>query len=118
VNPFPREGLGTALSDDFDRSLQRILDSEEARALLTGFGTTKQGQVIVREYLPSLAEIIRANRASPDIRERAVWRPLKGISIEDIAARLLIAGISACWDDTLGADDEGHKTYLNQGPLM
>ena len=114
MNPFPREGLATALSDDFDRSLQRILDSEEARALLTGFGTTKQGQVIVREYLPSLAEIIRANRASPDIRERAVWRPLKGISIEDIAARLLIAGISACWDDTLGADDEGHKTYLNQ----
>jgi hypothetical protein len=72
------------MDHDLDRSFERLARSEETRARLTGFGTTKQGRAIERQYHEQLAEIIAANREAPDRRERPVWRAVKDIKIDDL----------------------------------
>jgi len=52
---------------------------------------------------------ISANRALG--RPKPVWRALRGIKEEDLALRLLVAGISVCADDVLGADRDGEKNF-------
>jgi DNA-directed RNA polymerase len=94
---------------DFDRSLDRVARNEEARARASGFGTTRQGQAMARQYLQPLAASIAAERAHG--RDKDVWRALKGIKTDDLALRLLIAGITVCWDDGLGINADGEKTF-------
>jgi len=74
-----------------------------------GFGTTKQGQALARQYCPQLAESIKANRALG--RPKPVWKALRGIGDEDLALRLLIAGVSVCYAPNLGVDSEGQKNF-------
>jgi hypothetical protein len=78
------------METDLQRSADRIANSEEQRAKLTGFGTNKQGRAITRRYYEPLADAIEANRAAPAIRERQVWTAIKDISIDDLATRLLV----------------------------
>jgi len=99
------------MDHDLDRSLERLARSEETRARLTGFGTTKQGRAIERQYHEQLAEIIAANREAPDRRDRPVWRAVNDIKIVDLTLRLLTAGITVSYDGNLGANDDGEKNY-------
>jgi hypothetical protein len=95
--------------DDIDRSFDRLNRAEESRALITGYGTTKQGQSLARHCRPQLAVRIGADRAIA--RDKAVWRALKDIDDEEIALRLLVAGITVCGSDSLGTDEEGDKNF-------
>jgi hypothetical protein len=65
------------MKTDFDRSLDRVVRSEEQRAKLTGFGTTKQGQALARQYIQQLADSIRSKRATG--RPKPVWKALHAI---------------------------------------
>jgi DNA-directed RNA polymerase len=98
------------MDNDLDRSAERLARSEETRARLTGFGTGKQGQAIERQYHDQLADFIAANRGVHR-RERVVWAALRGIDIDDLVLRLLTAGITVCFDDGLGVDDDGEKNF-------
>jgi hypothetical protein len=98
------------MDNDLDRTAERLARSEETRARLTGFGTNKQGQAIQRQFHHQLADDIAANRGDQR-RERPVWAALKGIKIDDLALRLLTAGITVCADDGLGVDDDGEKNF-------
>ena len=99
------------MDNDRDRSVERLARSEETSTHLTGFGTTKQGQAIRRQFNDQLAEIIAANRGAPDRRERPVWGALKGIKTDDLALRLLTAGITVSYAGDLGVDDDGEKNF-------
>jgi len=99
------------LDHDLNRSAEHIACVEEARARSTGFGTTKQGRAIERQFHEQLAEIIAANREVPDRRERPVWRALKDIKIDDLTLRLLTAGITVCHGNDLGVDDDDQKNF-------
>jgi DNA-directed RNA polymerase, mitochondrial len=93
------------MDQDLNRNAARIAGSEDSRARLTGFGTTKQGRAIERRFHDQLAGYIAANRKSPARCERPVWGALRGIKVEDLALRLLTAGITAC--------AECEKTFLD-----
>ena len=95
---------------ELHRNAERIAAAEETRAHLTGFGTNKQGRAIERQFHDQLADIITANRGAHR-RERPVWGALKGIEIDDLALRLLTAGISVCFAGDLGVDDDGEKNF-------
>ena len=95
---------------ELHRNAERIAAAEEARAKLTGFGTNKQGRAIERQFHDQLVDIITANRGASR-RERPVWGALRGIEIDDLALRLLTAGISLSADDNLGVDDDGKKNF-------
>ena len=82
------------MNKDFDRSLDRYLDSEEYRAETTGFGTTKQGQAVVRKFDDELAANIAKDRAHSRRRDKEVWRVLRHLDDHTIAVRLLVAGIT------------------------
>lgn len=94
-------------TDDFSRSVHRVLHSEDHRAQTTGFGTTKQGLALARQYREQLADKIAADRA--DARDKVVWRALKDIDVDTLALRLLVAGITASGD--LGADENGERNF-------
>jgi hypothetical protein len=53
-----------------------------------------QGQAIRRQDHDRLAELIDTNRADPARREKVVWGALRGIKVDDLAVRLLTAGIT------------------------
>jgi len=102
--------MDTTRDLDLDRSFERLNRHEEFRSHTTGYGTTRQSQALTRKYLGQLADRIRADRARP--RNRKPWRALKDIDDETLALRLLVAGISVCGSDTLGADkDNGEKNF-------
>jgi DNA-directed RNA polymerase len=94
---------------DFDRSLNRLLDSEAHRAGASGWGATKQGQAVVRQYRDQLAQRIGAERALGRRRYKDVWKALRGLDDETLALRLLIAGINVAGADDLGTDRDGEK---------
>jgi DNA-directed RNA polymerase len=94
---------------DLDRSFERLNRGEEFRSRATGYGTTRQGRALTRQYQSVLADRIMADRALP--RDRKPWRALKDIEDETLALRLLVAGISVCGSDTLGADKNGEKNF-------
>jgi hypothetical protein len=76
--------------DDLDHTAERLWRSEEIRARLAGFGTTKQGQALARKYRGQLAKKVG----------------------DDVALALLVAGISVCASDTLGTDKKtGEKNF-------
>ena len=95
-------------NSDFHHSVQRVVGNEESRAKATGFGTTRQGQAIAAQYLTQLASLISADRTSGR-RDKVVWRVLK--DLDDLALRLLIAGISVCAGDHIGTNAVGQKNF-------
>jgi DNA-directed RNA polymerase, mitochondrial len=97
------------MDNDLNRSAERIADSEETRARSSGFGTTKQGRAIERQFREQLTDVIMANRKAPARRERAVWAALRGIEIADLTLRLLTAGVTVAAG--LGVDDDGDKNF-------
>jgi hypothetical protein len=97
---------------DFDRSYKRVTDAEDLRRDEGGFGDTKQAHALVRVYLPQLAEAIAADRTSR-YRNLDVWRALRG-KTEDLAARLLWAGITAAVDDVTHDPDSPGNTLQGQ----
>ena len=100
------------MNNDFNRSVDRVARNEERRAHLLGFGMTKQGQALARQYVQQITAAVSAGRASG--RSKPVWKALRRIDDEELALRLLLAGITACADDELGADDEGQKNFRDQ----
>ena len=64
------------MKDDYDRSIERVARSEDQRAKLAGFGTTKQGQALAGQYCQQLANSIKANRALG--HPKSVWKALHG----------------------------------------
>jgi hypothetical protein len=65
------------MNTDLDRSIERAWKAEEFRAKSTGWGTTKQGQAVARQYQEQLADLIDAERAFG--RDRAVWKALNDV---------------------------------------
>ena len=90
------------MNDDYDRSLERVARSEDQRAKLSGFGTTKQGQALARRYHTRLADKISAERATG--HPKPTWKALRGLENDDLALRLLIAGVTVCYAPDLGSD--------------
>jgi DNA-directed RNA polymerase, mitochondrial len=97
------------MNTDFDRSLKRLVDGEDYRTRTAGFGTTKQGLALAREYRAQLADRIGADRAHGC--DKVVWRALRGVVDETLADRLLIAGISVAEGGDLGTDEDGEKNF-------
>jgi hypothetical protein len=98
---------------DLDRSTGRLVDSEDYRSRASGFGTTKQGQGLAREYREQIAARITADRTNGR-RDKNVWRALKGMDDAALALRLLVAGISVAEDGDLGTDEDGEKNPREQ----
>jgi DNA-directed RNA polymerase len=96
---------------DRDRyySEKRVAKSEAYRARRLGDGFTGQASVIVDRYLPDLAEWIGANLADKR-RSWAVRRAMRGLTNEDGARRLLLAGISVTMGKRFGVDEDDNKT--------
>jgi hypothetical protein len=103
------------MQHDLDRSLERLNRAEEYKRSALGYGLTKQGQALRREYQDELCERIGVARATKR-RDKALWRALKGIDDETLALRLLTAGISVCGLDDLLA--EAVKTNALLSPLL
>ena len=97
------------MNDDYDRSLERVARSEDQRAKLSGFGTTKQGQALARRYNEQLADKISTERATG--HPKLIWKALRGLENDDLALRLLIAGVSACYAPDLGSNSDGQKNF-------
>src|SRR5262249_56630399 len=94
--------------DDLDRSADRLLDNEAYRTRTYGFGTTKQGQHLARQYRQLLAHNIGVERGrtrrpdgqlaeqlskwlkvSASTRNVDVLRALKDLDAVQLAFRLL-----------------------------
>jgi len=108
--------------NDIDNTIERRLKTEYFRADHLGFGVSKQGVGLAERYVPRLAQIVAADRAGPSnpLWEplQKVWRPdrelrraLKDMTDDDIAWRLLIVGISICFNERLGVDDDEIKNF-------
>lgn len=95
---------------DYCRSFERIAKSEAYRGQ-SGFGFTGQASVIVEadEHLAALAQWVGVSLADKR-RSRDVRRAVRGLNDEGIAARLLLAGISAAMGKRFGVDEDGNKT--------
>jgi hypothetical protein len=94
--------------DDYGRSIERIAKSEAHRGQ-SGFGLTGQASVIVDRYLADLSEWVGVSLADKR-RSRDVLRAVRGLSKEDIARRLLLAGISVAMGKRFGVDEDDNKT--------
>jgi hypothetical protein len=110
--------------NDIDNTIERRLKAEYFKADHLGFGLSTQGLGLADPYVPRLAQIIAADRAGPSNPLwqplQKLWRPdrelrraLKDLDLDndDIARRLLPVGISICFNERLGADDDGIKNY-------
>lgn len=99
-------------NDDIGRSFDRLNRSQEHREAKDGLGATPQGLHARRTYWPLLAREISDNRAKS--RDKALWRALKGIAIDDLAKTLVNIGLTVCASDRLGIDRKtGNKTYID-----
>src|SRR5262245_37199602 len=107
--------------NDFDNTIERRIKTEYFRADHLGFGLSTQGLALQR-YRQPLAQIIVLDRAGRPLpgwepllrlqrQDRELWRALKDLDADDIALRLLITGISVCFNERLGVDHNGVKNY-------
>src|SRR5262249_53468903 len=99
----------------FDRSLDLVLNREDFRAGALGFGHTDQGRRLVDQYRQQLAFNIAADRAVA--RNKTVWDALGGIDDDTLAKRLLLAGVSLCHSESIGADGETGEKNLRDSTL-
>jgi DNA-directed RNA polymerase len=81
----------TLRESEFERSVKRVVDSEEQRAEISGFGSTWQGRALIRRYQEQLTKTIGASGA--------VWVGLKRVPDDDVATVLLFAGVTVCAKD-------------------
>src|SRR6516225_9337080 len=95
---------------DLDRhySEKRVAKSETYRGR-SGFGFTGRASVIVSRYLTYLAQWVGPSLADKR-RSRDVRRAVRGLNDEEIAHRLLLAGISVAMAKRFGVDEDGNKT--------
>jgi Autographiviridae RNA polymerase len=100
--------------DDLDRSLDSLLRREDHRAKTTGRGTTQQARSLVRQYREQLADKIGADRTHPAHAYKDILQAIKRFTVDDLAERLLVAGISASEPGDLGADKHGKKNFRDQ----
>jgi DNA-directed RNA polymerase len=109
---------------DIDNTLERRLKAEYFKADNLGFGCSAQGLALAKRYRAQLAQIITADRAGPPKPlpgweslqkrwrpDRELWRALKDLDADDIAWRLLMAGVSVCYNERLGIDDNDIKNH-------
>jgi DNA-directed RNA polymerase, mitochondrial len=97
------------MKDDFEHSRGRWLDQEDLLAKLTGWGTTRQGHAIRRQYRDQLESIIAADRRDP--RNRDLRRALRhGLNVD----HLLAMGITAAAGAGIGVNDDGIKNFRDQ----
>jgi DNA-directed RNA polymerase len=93
--------------DEIERSFDRIDGSERHRTETLGYGSGRQGYALTRRWAPQLADNIIQSRTKS--HDKALWAALKGTSADDLAWRLLNAGISVAVYDKLGANKRGKK---------
>ena len=98
------------MKSNLDHSVERLVNSQDYRARATGLGTTREAQAVVRQHWKPLADRIAIDRTLGR-RDKTVWGALKGISDDDLALRLLVAGISVGGSDELGVDRDDQKTF-------
>jgi len=101
--------MSTLQDRDLDRSFERLDRSEKYRAEKIGYDATRQATALTRKCLPELIANIRNDRAAS--RGKALWRALKGISDDNLAVRLFMAGASVAGSDRLGCNRDGHKSF-------
>jgi DNA-directed RNA polymerase len=97
------------MKPNLEHSVERLAKSEEYRRIATGLGTTKQGLAVTRRHRGALADSIAKDRAHS--HAKAVWRALRGVKDDDLALRLLVAGVSVCASNRLGADEDGNANF-------
>jgi DNA-directed RNA polymerase, mitochondrial len=100
-------------TQDIDRSTERLLNSEKYRTRATSFATTKQAQALRRKYQGQLAELIAADRVNKR-KDKDVYGALKDIDNNELALRLMVAGINVSEHDDFGTDDDGQKNLRDQ----
>src|SRR5262249_20557357 len=93
---------------DYRRSVERVAKSEIYRGR-SGFGFTGQASVVVNRYLADLSEWVDTSLADKR-RSRDVRRAVRGLGNEEIARRLLLAGISVAMGKRFGVDEDDNKT--------
>ena len=93
---------------DLDHSRNRWLDQEEVRAELTGEGTKRQCQAIVRKYRDQLDKLMLADRRRA--RDKALAKATKGLT----AGRLLTMGQTVAADPRVGVDKDDIKNFRDQ----
>jgi DNA-dependent RNA polymerase len=99
------------MSEDLDKSVERLVDAEGRTAYSVGYSLTHQGQALTAKYLPELLRLIEAEK-SHRRSDWAIWPLIKSIKNDDLALRLLVAGINVAVARDLGVDrDTGEKTY-------
>jgi hypothetical protein len=99
------------MSADLDKSVERLVAAEGRTAYSVGHSLTRQGQALTAKYLPALIRLIEAEKAGRR-SDWAILQSLKPIKNDDLARRLLVAGINVAAAKDLGADREtGQKTY-------
>jgi Autographiviridae RNA polymerase len=107
--------------NDFDNTIERRIKGEYFKADYLGFGLSAQG-LALQSYRPRLARIIAADRAGGPLPgwepllklrrpDRELWRALKDLDDDAIAERLLIVGVSICFNERLGVDDDDVKNF-------
>jgi hypothetical protein len=102
----------TEIDDDIERSFDRLNRPQEYLEAKEGLGATRPGLYVRRIYWPQLAKQIANNRDKS--HDKALWRALKGIAIDDLAKSLVSIGLTVCASDRLGIDRKtGHKTYID-----
>src|SRR5262249_18522718 len=98
--------------DDIERSFDRLNRAQEYLEAKEGLGATRPGLYVRRIYWPQLAKLIANDRAKS--HDKALWRALKGIGIDDLANTLVNVGLNVCASDRLGIDRKtGNKTYID-----
>jgi tellurite resistance protein len=84
----------------------RVEKREAYIASERGFEATKQGRALEGRYLSELTDKIEADKRYGR-RDHEVWQALKGV--DDIAGRLLRAGITVAASTGLGVDRKREK---------
>src|SRR6516225_6444795 len=99
------------MSEDLDKSVERLVNAEGRTAYSVGYSLTLSGRALTAKYLPQFIKIIEAEKAGR--RNPTIWRVFKSLKIDALALRLLVAGINVAAADDLGIDRKtGEKTYL------
>jgi DNA-directed RNA polymerase len=98
----------TSMDQDYRRSVARVAKSEAHRGR-SGFGFTGQASAVVDRYLADLSEWVAASLADGR-RSMDVRRALRGLSNDEIARRLLLAGLSVAMGKRFGVDEDENKT--------
>jgi DNA-directed RNA polymerase len=100
------------MSEDLDKSVERLVNAEGRTAYSVGYSLTLSGRALTAKYLPQFIKIIEAEKAGR--RNPTIWRVFKSLKIDALALRLLVAGINVAAADDLGIDRKtGEKTYLD-----